>query len=394
VKIKKRTNADRSRAAEYVDSLAEWCGEFERTLASLSNAADATEQASRYMSHFQDMLLKELETGVSITDAEKKVLRAVLSADGIPRSAANRHHRASTSHWRFYSDGPDRSAGYSSVRTHHEDERQSTPQAEVGKLIDLLLREFRIPAFSQSLQDSKYLEDLKYLLTTDYREVVRRFLNRDVLRELSKVSEDVIRPASKFLRARLRDGGIRSENARLLDPLNAIFRPDDLEIRAEPYRTGAGLSLRGFYCRANISDKSRIVIFLNTAHCPGAVATTFAHELGHHVYERLYRGSPVAAWEGAFHSHLEEPDEVFADTLVSLSMYSSRLIRKIRLSQRPPVDRIDFVRQVKFAYGLMPFPYRVDLLDTKLNKVQRLYYLAELVHFLRLRAAVHSCLQI
>lgn len=394
MKARKGRDEDLSSPAEYVGSLDDWCNEFEQTLASLSNAGDAAEQASRYKSHFQDMLQVHWESGVSITDAEKQVLSAVLSADGVPHAAANRHHRDSTSHWRFYADSADRFVGYSSLRTQNVGERQNAPPAEVGKLIELLLKEFRIPALSQSQQSSRYLEDLKYLLTIDYREVVRRFLNRDVLKELSKVSEDVIRPALFVLLTRLRAGGIRPENPPLLDPLKGIFGPDELEIHAQPYRTGAGLSLRGFYCRADLSDKSRFIIFLNTAHCPGAVAATFAHELGHYVYGLLGRGSPVAAWEGAFHSHLEEPDEVFADTLVSLSMYSPRLIRKIRLSHRPAVERIDFVRQLRLAYELMPFSYRIDLLDPKLNKFRRLYYLAELVHFLRLRGAVYSCLQI
>jgi hypothetical protein len=325
--------------------------------------------------------------GFTIADAEKRVLTAVLSSDGVPQAAARRHHRESARHWRFYADGPDRSVGYFDPRRQSESERENPSAAEVGELIELLLKEFRIPALTKSQQQSRYLEDLRLLLTTDYREVVSRSLKREVLGELSKVIENVIRPAVLFLRA----GGVVRENHRLLDPLKAIFPEEELEIRAEPLTRGIGLSLRGFYCRPEIRSKGRTIIFLNTAHRPGAVAATFAHELAHYLYDR---GSTVAAWEGAFHCHLGEPDELFADTLVSLSLYSLSVIRKIQLSHRPAVERIDFVRQVCVAYALMRFPYRIDLLDRKLKKSLRLHYLAELVHMLRLRGAVHSCLQI
>jgi len=380
-------------SSEYVRSLDDWCREFERKLTALSNPTDAAEQASRYKAHFHDMLQLHLKAGLGITDAEKLILRAVLCVDGEPNVAASRHHRTSACHWRFFTDKPDRSVGYPNLRTRKVDGRQSVKHAEVGKLIELLFKEFSIPALSQSQRMSRYLDDLKYLLTTDYREVVGRLLNRNVLRKLSKVSENVISPAALFLRNRLAAGGSVSEIGHI-DPLKAIFRPDELEIRAEPYRTGVGLSLRGFYCRSEIGDKRRLVIFLNTAHCPGSVAATFAHELGHHVHGLFDRGSPIAASEGAFHNHLKEPDEVLADTLVSLSMYSRRVIRKIRLTDRPAVERTDFVRQVRRAYGSIPSSYRVDLLDAKFNKFLRLHYLAEFVHYLRLRGAVYSFFQI
>ena len=393
VKIGKGTNNLWGSPVDDVSSLDDWCREFERKLELLSNPTDAAEQASRYKSHFHDVLQVHLEAGFSIADAEKTVLKAVFSEDGSPHVAATRHHRNSTCHWRFFTDKPVRFIGYSGLRTRKADERQIATQDEGGKLIELLLKEFSIPAFSQSEQKSRHLEDLKYLLKADYREVVGRFLYRNDLKKLSKISENVIRPAALLLRDRLATAGTLSEIGQL-DPLKAILGADELEIRAEPYRTGLGLSLRGFYCRAGIGEKRRLLIFLNTAHCPGAVAATFAHELGHHVCGLLDRGRPIAASEGWFHNHLAEPDEVLADTLVSLSTYSRHLIRKIRLTDNPVVESIDFVRQVRRAYELMPSSYRVDLLDTKLNKFRRLCYLNELVHFLRLRGALYSFFQI
>jgi len=62
----------------------------------------------------------------------------------------------------------------------------------------------------------------------------------------------------------------------LADYLGKMFGPRELEVRAERYTKGAGLALRGFFCRANLGTASKFVIFVNTAHHPGAVAATLA----------------------------------------------------------------------------------------------------------------------
>ena len=110
-----------------------------------------------------------------------------------------------------------------------------------------------------------------------------------------------------------------------------MFGPRELELRSEPYRTGAGLSLRGFYCRADVGEKSKFVIFVNTAHHPGAVGATLGHELGHYIYGSLVgeKAAHTAFMEGAFANHLIEEDELFADSLVALAAYSPELIERI-----------------------------------------------------------------
>src|SRR5258707_279250 len=107
--------------------------------------------------------------------------------------------------------------------------------------------------------------------------------------------------------------------------------PRELEVRAEPYTKGAGLALRGFFCRANMGDRSKFVIFVNTAHQKGAVAATCGHELGHYIYGSLVgeKASMTAFMEGAFSNHLNEADELFADSLVALSAYSPEIMQQI-----------------------------------------------------------------
>src|SRR5439155_3305864 len=104
-------------------------------------------------------------------------------------------------------------------------------------------------------------------------------------------------------------------------------------VRAEPYRKGAGLALRGFFCRADVGDAKKFVIFLNTAHLPAAVAATFGHELGHYLYGSLVgEYQTMSAFiEGTFAKHLTEEHELFADACVAFAAYNKDLIQKIGL---------------------------------------------------------------
>lgn len=342
------------------------------------------------------MVQEEMRTGDSLENAEERVLAAVLSADGDPNSAASRHCRGSKTHWRFLANTPHQFVGYSNIGARSADKQKKSCQAEVGKLTELIFREFRIPLVTQNRRRFQAFEDLEYLLTTNYDEVVRRFLSKEILEKLSTVGANVLRSALLSLHSRIGAGERRLETSDMLEPLYRMFGPENFEIRAEPYRQGAGLSLRGFFCRSESKGKRSFLIFLNTAHSPGVVTATFAHELGHLIYMLLgHRGNPIAAFDSSFRHHLEEEDEVFADALVALSMYSLDLIRIIG-----PIDALadgefsKFVCLLLRAYALMPSPYRIDLFDPQLSKSRRLYHLTELVHFLRLRCALYTCMQI
>ena len=150
--------------------------------------------------------------------------------------------------------------------------------------------------------------------------------DKPLLKELAQVVE-------KDIKQHIPTYGSLSDlgSPQLLGHLGKLFGPRELELRAEPYRTGAGLSLRGFYCRADLGEKSKFVIFVNTAHHPGAVGATLGHELGHFIYGSLVgeKAAHTAFMEGAFANHLVEEDELFADSLVALAAYSPELIKKI-----------------------------------------------------------------
>ena len=180
----------------------------------------------------------------------------------------------------------------------------------------------------------------------------RRFLkslcSRNWRGSSRKTSSSTYRPTAAF---RI------STTSQLLGHLNKLFGPRELELRAEPYRTGAGLSLRGFYCRADVGEKSKFVIFVNTAHHPGAVGATLGHELGHFIYGSLVgekRPRTPPSWKVRSRITWSNEDELFADSLVALAAYSPDLIKKIGdVTHLKRGSSDDLFNSIKGAYDMI-----------------------------------------
>ena len=212
--------------------------------------------------------------------------------------------------------------------------------------------------------------------------------HKPLIKELARVVENDIKQHTPTYGS-LEDLG----NPQLLGHLGKMFGPRELELRAEPYRTGAGLSLRGFYCRANLGDKSKFVIFVNTAHHPGAVGATLGHELGHFIYGSLVgeKAAHTAFMEGAFANHLIEQDELFADSLVALAAYSPELIKKIgNVTHLKPGSSDDLFNRIKYAYDMIGPRYDLDLSKSKMAAAWRVRYLTSMAHFFKLRCALYK----
>src|ERR1035441_2819552 len=121
----------------------------------------------------------------------------------------------------------------------------------------------------------------------------------------------------------------------------------------------------------NGGAKNKFVIFLNTAHHPGAVVATFGHEIGHYIYGSLVgERAPMAAFlEGTFSNHLHEEDELFADSLVAFSAYSHDLIKEIGpLKNVIPGKSDELFGRIRRAYGLVGTRYELDLTERKMGK--------------------------
>jgi hypothetical protein len=258
---------------------------------------------------------------------------------------------------------------------------------EVDRLVSKLLGEIKVPFGSLGARVLNQLSDLKKVLSADYAGVPA-LPSKPLLKELAQVVEKDIKQHLPAYGS-LADLG----NPQLLGHLGKLFGPRQLELRAEPYRTGAGLSLRGFYCRADLGEKSKFVIFVNTAHHPGAVAATLGHELGHYIYGSLVgeKAAHTAFMEGAFANHLEEQDELFADSLVALSAYSPETIKKIgAITHLTPGSSDDLFKRIKFAYDLIGPAYNLDLSKGKMAAAWRVRYLTSMAHFFKLRCALYK----
>jgi len=259
---------------------------------------------------------------------------------------------------------------------------------EVDSLVSKLLGEIKVPFDSLGTRVLTQLSDLKKILSADYSDVPA-LPSKPLTKELARLIEKDIKQHIPTYGS-LADLG----NPELLGYLGKLFGPRELELRAEPYRTGAGLSLRGFYCRTDLGEKAKFVIFVNTAHHPGAVATTLGHELGHYIYGSLVgeKAAHTAFMEGAFANHLAEEDELFADSLVALAAYSPELIKKIGggMSQLKPGSSDDLFNRIKFAYDLIGPRYDLDLSKGKMAAAWRVRYLTSMAHFFKLRCALYK----
>jgi hypothetical protein len=258
---------------------------------------------------------------------------------------------------------------------------------EVDRLVSKLLGEIKVPFGSLGTRVLTQLADLKRILSTDYMDVPA-LPQKPLLKELAVVVE-------KDIKQHIPTYGTLSDldNPQLRIHLNKLFGPRELELRAEPYRTGAGLSLRGFYCRADVGEKSKFVIFVNTAHHPGAVGATLGHELGHFIYGSLVgeKAAHTAFMEGAFANHLVEEDELFADSLVALAAYSPDLIKKIGGVTHLKAGSSDVLfNSIKDAYGMIGTQHGLDLTKSKLAAAWRVRYLTSMAHFFKLRCALFN----
>ena len=167
-----------------------------------------------------------------------------------------------------------------------------------------------------------------------------------------------------------------------------------LHFKAAPHTDSEGLALRGFYVNKLQEVLKRPLIYVNTAHPPVVVSTTFCHELGHHFAADILepRHQKVHLFFDADYSeHLSDPAELAADVLVSLAGYPRPVASKIfpqtmdwRLvaSTRSLSDAAfsEIRAHLKKVYGF-------DL-SAGISPRQTLNHLAGVIHYAKLRWAL------
>ena len=189
---------------------------------------------------------------------------------------------------------------------------------------------------------------------------------------------------------------LNNESVRLVSPTEFTRLWSGLGVQFQLAKLGGadGVGLLGFYVREMGSSRLPLIC-VNTAHHPAAIGAAFSHEMGHHLIGRLFdsrKGHPQLLTYTAYGEHLDDPEELAADVLVSLGVFPEAIARKIFLKPRKE-------RPFKSATGELP-----DSVSTMVLKYfegqfglrfgahfpagKKLQYLAAVVHFSKLRRAL------
>jgi hypothetical protein len=228
------------------------------------------------------------------------------------------------------------------------------------------------------------LEEICSLEQHGYGASLRRALGRCEVRQIIAEAKRIVWPH------------LNEESVRLVSPneFTRFWSGLGVQFRLANLRGADGLAILGFYVR-KLGGSRLPLICVNTAHHPAAIGAAFSHEMGHHLTGRLFDSRKEHAQlltYTAYGEHLDDPEELAADILVSLGVFPEAIARKIlvpldkkRVSKYPveelPVSSsAPVLKYFERRYGLS---FGEPLASTK-----KLQYLAGLVHFAKLRRAL------
>ena len=167
-----------------------------------------------------------------------------------------------------------------------------------------------------------------------------------------------------------------------------------VHFKAAPYEGEEGLALRGFYVTRTKGMLKRPLIYINTAHHPLAISTTFCHEVGHHLSTQMLGAGDAPVhffFDADYAGHLGDPGELAADAMVSFAAYPRPIAE--RIFETPwnwgLVARAKDLTQAALAEirGHVKRVYGFDLME-RIPANQRLHYLSGMIHYAKLRWAL------
>lgn len=257
-------------------------------------------------------------------------------------------------------------------------------EARIEKMVAQILAEARAKKAQKIEAWKKPSDDIKRLVRHDYVRSLRRNLPYRELRTLVGAFSEKL-------------PGFNHEVVGMmpLEQLAGWAKALDLNFKASPNAGEDGLALRGFYITRREGILKRPLIYVNTAHHPLAVASTFCHEVGHHMSSELLGEDPETPvhffFDADYASHLEEPSELAADVMVSLAAYPEPIARRIfatpwkwGLVARAKDMTEAALKQVR---GHLKKAYGFDIME-RIPANQRLHYLSGMIHYAKLRWAL------
>jgi len=226
--------------------------------------------------------------------------------------------------------------------------------------------------------------EVRSLEQQDYARPLRRSLGRSEVREIIAEARSSVWP-------RLND-----ESVTLVSPTEFTRRWSGLGVQFQlaKLRGAEGIALLGFYVRE--MGRSRLpLICVNTAHHPAAIGAAFSHEMGHHLVGQLFDSRKPHAQlltYTAYGEHLDDPEELAADVLVSLGVFPETIARRIFLETGKTKKSESATAELPTSVSAKVLNYfegRFGLsFGANLPSQKKLQYLAAVVHFAKLRRAL------
>jgi hypothetical protein len=226
--------------------------------------------------------------------------------------------------------------------------------------------------------------EIRFLEEHDYGRPLRSALGSADVREIIAEARRTVWPH------------LNGESVRLVSPgeFTRFWSGLGVQFKLAKLNGTAGLALLGFYVRKMGGSKLPLIC-VNTAHHPAAVGAAFSHEMGHHLIGRLFdsrREHAQFLTYTAYGEHLNDPEELAADILVSLGVFPEAIARELFL--KPPKRRAAKPASEELPHSvsaavLKYFEGRYGLSFVEpLSSGKKLQYLAAVIHFSKLRLAL------
>jgi len=147
-------------------------------------------------------------------------------------------------------------------------------------------------------------------------------------------------------------------------------------------------NLRGFYVPSR-GTRELPTMWLNTAHHRVAIASTFWHELGHHVLDRLGEKADSIAlfYRDDYNTHMTDLNELTADIMLVLAVYpkaaAARLYGGFLKADRSPSAYELAAGAQNYLFSIAGFEF-----EKEFPEAGNLHYLAGMIHYAKLRWAL------
>jgi hypothetical protein len=233
---------------------------------------------------------------------------------------------------------------------------------------------------TERLSASNVQGSLSAVSAQDYSRLLRRLFDRQQISE-------IFTEFSKALPA-LNMRVIRGRDPRRFAEIAAGL---GAEFHAIPFTENSRSGLRGFYIRRGEKIRNPL-IYVNAAIHPVVMASSFWHELGHHLTARMFdddRQKLDLSFTTSYHLHLSDPLETSADLFSILVAYPKPVATQLFarwLGDRSAPDVDSLLTTLRpHLRAICGFD-----VDERFSAADNLRHLAAIIHFGKLRWALLS----